>query len=129
MPLRKLWWLDLKGGGLRSLSLLPRVGRLKYLELWLIKGLNDIGAIGELPDLQFHFLQALRQVTRLPSLRGCTSLRRVHLQTMRGLRDLSGLAEAPALEELRVVDGSPLQPADFECLERSKPRAPLSGRG
>jgi hypothetical protein len=72
---------------------------IKYLELWKILGLTDIGVISSLTGLQYLFLQSLRKIVRLPDLRRLPRLRRLHLQDMKGLSDLSALASAPALEE------------------------------
>lgn len=116
VPLRRLRSLDLKLGGTRDLGLLPRVGELRYLELWMIRGLTDIGAVGQVATLRILFLQALRQVERLPDFRAATELRRVRLETMKGLRDLSPLATAPALEALECYDMRHLQPEDFAPL-------------
>ena len=44
LPMRGLRSLDIKLGGTRDLGLLPRVGELWYLELWMIRGLTDISA-------------------------------------------------------------------------------------
>ena len=52
----------------------------------------------------------LRQVNVLPPMRGLTSLRRVWLETMKGVTDLSPLRDAPALRQLALVDMSHLQP-------------------
>ena len=54
-------------------------------------------------------------VDRLPSLRGCINLRRVHLETMKGLTDLRPVADAPGLEELLIVDMPHLNPDDRSC--------------
>jgi hypothetical protein len=62
------------------------------------------------------FLQALRQVERLPDLSGAPPLRRVHLETMRGLRDLRPLATAPALEDVVLIDMPHLKPEDLRPL-------------
>ena len=70
LPLKGLRSLDLKLGGTRDLGLLPRVGELWYLELWMIRGLTDITAVGTIPSLRVLFLQALRQVEALPDLQG-----------------------------------------------------------
>jgi len=110
LPLARLRKLDLKLGGTRDLRLLPRIGRLSYVELWLIRGLDDVGPVAEIETLQHLFLQALKQVTVLPSFAGSTALRRVDLQTMKGLDDLSPLAEASNLEILNLVDMRHLQP-------------------
>ena len=116
LPLTGLLRLDIKLGGTKHLSLLPRIGKLHYLELWMIKGLSDISPIGELTQLRYLFLQALKNVTALPDLRRAKHLRRVHLETMKGLRDLRPLATAPALEQLALVSMCHLQPADLKCL-------------
>jgi internalin A len=116
LPLKRLLALDLKLGGTKDLTLLPEIGKLQYLELWMVKGLSDISPIGRLPHLRYLFLEALRRVEKLPDLSTATELRRVHLQTMKGLRDLRPLATAPALEEILLVDMGHLQPDDLRCL-------------
>jgi hypothetical protein len=116
LPLHRLLSLDIKLGGTKDLNLLPRVGALRYLELWLIKGLSDISAVGELPQLRYLFLQALKQVDRLPDLSKCMALRRVHLEAMKGLRDLKPLTTAPRLEELVLIDMPHLKPDDLRPL-------------
>lgn len=116
LPLRELWWLELKLGGITDLSLLPQIGRLKYLELLMIKGLSDLSAIGRLGSLQCLVLHALKNVTELPSFEGLNDLRRVTLITMKGLKSIGAVAAAPALEELQVLGGSALLPKDFAPL-------------
>ena len=116
LPLKGLRSLDLKLGGTHDLGLLPRVGELWYLELWMIRGLTDITAVGTIPSLRVLFLQALRQVEALPDLRAATSLRRIRLETMKGLRDLRPLATAPALEAIELIDMRHLQPEDLAPL-------------
>jgi hypothetical protein len=116
VPLRRLRSLDLKLGGTRDLGVLPRVGELRYLELWMIRGLTDVSAVGQIPSLRVLFLQALRQVDSLPDFRRATELRRVRLETMKGLRDLSPLATAPALEGVELIDMRHLQPGDLAPL-------------
>jgi hypothetical protein len=115
-PLKRLRSLDLKLGGTHDLRLLPRVGELRYLELWMIRGLTDVSAVGQIPSLRSLFLQALRQVEALPDFRQAAELRRIRLETMKGLRDLRPLATAPALEGVELIDMRHLQPADLAPL-------------
>ena len=130
LPLTGLRSLDLKLGGTRDLGLLPRVGQLRYLELWMIKGLSDVSAIGGIESLRSLFLQALLQVRALPDLSRLTALRRVHLETMKGLSDLRPLATAPALEELLLIDMRHLTPEDLRPLVGlSRLRAVTPGLG
>jgi hypothetical protein len=116
VPLRRLRSLDLKLGGTRDLGLLPRVGELRYLELWMIRGLTDVSPVGRIPSLRALFLQALRQVDALPDFRRAVELRRVRLETMKSLRDLSPLATAPALEGIELIDMRHLKPEDLAPL-------------
>ena len=43
--LQDLRALDLKLGGTRNLELLPQVGQLGYLEIWMVKGLSDLSPL------------------------------------------------------------------------------------
>lgn len=115
-PLKQLRALALKLGGTKNLDLLPRMGSLRYLELWMVKGLSDVGAVGELSKLKYLFLQSMKNVTALPDLDRGSELRGVHLETMKGLKDLTPLGVLTHLEQLAVYDMSHLQPADFQFL-------------
>jgi len=116
LPLRSLRALEIKLGGTTDLRLLPRIGEVRYLELWLIRGLEDIAPIGRMASLRSVFLQALKRVEHLPDFSGATSLRRLHLMQMKGLRDLRPLATAPALEELLLIEMPQLQVEDLRPL-------------
>lgn len=110
LGLRSLRSLDIKLGGIRDLSLLPRLGPLTYLELWLIRGLADVSAIGEVVTLEKLKLESLRQVTSLPDLARLERLTEVELSNLKGLTDLRALATAPNLEHLLVIDAGHLAP-------------------
>jgi hypothetical protein len=103
LPLKNLSSLAIKLGGTKDLRLLPQIGALKYLELWMIRGLSDISVIGNVTTLQNVFLQALKNVSELPSFSRLTKLRRITLDTMKGLSSLARIADAPELEELVVL--------------------------
>ena len=59
--LPQLWSLDIKLGGIKDLSAIANKGSIKYLELWQIRGLSDIGVVSSLGGLQSLFLQSLRK--------------------------------------------------------------------
>ncbi len=113
--LERLWSLDLKLGGTKNLGLLPELKSLKYLELWMVKGLDDVTQIASTISLQSIFLQALRRVETVPPLSALVHLRRAWIETMKGLRDLRPFAAAPHLEEFGAVDMRHPQPEDFRC--------------
>jgi hypothetical protein len=114
--LDRLRSLDIKLGGIKDLSLLPEIGRLEYVELWMVRGLTDVRALGYVGTLRFAFLQALRRVESLPDFSRSTALERLHLETMKGLRSLKAVARAPALTDLVVVDVPQFRVDDFRCL-------------
>ena len=109
-PLGRLLSFDLKLGGTKDLRLLPEIGKLRSLEVWMVKGLRDLTVIPDIHTLQYLFLQALKQVSELPSFRELHSLHRVDLETMKGLTDLRTVADAPALEDLLILDMPHLKP-------------------
>ncbi|RBY95085.1 hypothetical protein DQ237_15325 [Blastococcus sp. TF02-8] len=118
LPLTGLRALDLKLGGTRDLSLLPQVGKLEYLELWMVRGLDDLTPVAGTTTLRHLFLQALSRVTELPDLSRLAQLEVVHLETMTGITDLTPLLTAPSLREVSLVDMGHLQPADVGVLAR-----------
>jgi hypothetical protein len=119
LAMEHLAHLDISLGGTRDLTLLPRIGRLRHLSLWQIRGLDDVSFIRDLECLSELVLQALKNVASLPDLDRLPNLTRVTLETMKGLRDLAPLRTAPALEELLIVDARHLAPEDLH--RRAKP--------
>lgn len=128
-PCRKLWSLDIKLGGTRDLSALAG-SKLKYLELWQIHGFDDVGVVSELVHLQNLFLQSLPRIRELPSLNRLTSLRRIILDNMSGLRNFDALLHAPALEELAIISANKVEPADLQpVLSSGKLKRASAGLG
>ena len=109
-PMRRLRSLYIGLGGTADLSLLADLPALEELELWRIRGMRDVSAIGAAVNLRELRLQAMRTVTALPSLRNLGQLRRASLDTMKGITDLRPVAEAPALDELLLIAMCHLEP-------------------
>jgi hypothetical protein len=114
-PLGGLRSLALKLGGTSQLGMLAGLARLRYLELWMVRGLSDLAAVAQLPELRYLFLQDLKAVRSLPSFRPLRELRRVHIENLKGLSDLAPIAEAPGLEELLVINMRHLPVERFAC--------------
>jgi hypothetical protein len=119
LPLEHLLDLEIRLGGTKNLQTLGEISKLRYLHLWLIRGLSDLAPIGRMQALQNLFLQALKNVTLLPDFGACGALRRVVLYQMKGIRDLSSLAAAPALDELAVLSMPQLTAESFRPLAAS----------
>ncbi len=99
-------------GGTNDLTELHDLRNLKYLELWRILGLEDIEVISTLTGLQSLFLQELTRITKLPPCNELVSLRRIFLDNLKNLDDLSALVGAPVLSEFSHVF-SKLSPEDY----------------
>ena len=113
LPLRRLEHFALKLGATKDLRELPDIGRLRYFEAFLVRGLADLAPVAALPALECLYLQALKRVTKLPSFRAARVLRWVLLWTMRGLKNLAPLADAPGLRNLVAYDMRHLAPEAF----------------
>jgi hypothetical protein len=109
-PLKHLWSLDIKLGGIRSFEGIEGKATIKYRELWQIRDLQDADVLRSLPGLQNVFLQSLPRIRALPRLDACRALRRVVLQNMKGLGDFAALEQGPALEEFALIEGNRQQP-------------------
>jgi hypothetical protein len=83
----------------------------------MIRGLNDLDMIGNLKNLRYLFLQDLKNVTRLPSFRTMDSLRRCHVENLKGLSDLTPISEAPNLGEMVIVGMNHLRADDFRSFK------------
>lgn len=116
VPLRSLRALDIKLGGTTDIQLLPNIGELRYLELWMVRGLAELSPVSAVESLRFLFLQALRRVEALPDFSRMPDLRGVNIETMKGLTDVCGLSDATGLEELFLIDMAHLRPEDVGCL-------------
>jgi len=128
--LPRLWSLDIKLGGIQNLSAISGKESIKYLELWQIRGLSDIGFVSSLTGLQHLFLQSLRNVSRMPDLSKLARLRRLSLENMKGLRDVSAIRQAPALEQFIHVAAQNIRPEQYlDLLDNPTLRELLIGFG
>lgn len=116
LPLRDLREFELRLGGTTNLRHLPEIGKIRYLEIWMVRGLSDLSPLSEMGHLRTLFLQALRSVTVLPDMTKMTELQTVYLWTMKGVRDMSPLMSAPSLRNLLIYDAGHMQPEDIACL-------------
>ncbi len=115
LPFKKLRKLQLFLGSTRNLSLLPQLAALEELWLMRITQLADLGVLADLTGLKTLKLDWMRNVTALPSLHRHDRLENFELSAMKGLRDLSPIAAAPALRRLAIGEMRQLTPDSFRC--------------
>lgn len=99
--------------GIKNFSVLEYLPNIKYLELWLIKGLKDISFVSNMKRLQNIHLESLTNIEELPSLDKLGDLRRIELMNLNGLRNINALKTAPRLQDFFYTDIKKLQPIDL----------------
>jgi len=119
--LPRLSWLDIRGGSGTSLSIVEGCTHLRYLSINQVRGLQDLSTVGSMDNLIYVAVYGQPQLTRMPSFARLRQLRRADLGSLKGLRDISGLFAAPALEELVLMKMVRLSAADIDLLAGYKP--------
>jgi hypothetical protein len=107
---------DIKLGGTINLESLPKFTKLKYIELWQIRKFTDLTPVFKTKSLECIFIQSLKNVFCLPSMKELINLKCFHIENMKGLDDFRPIIDAPALEDLRLVDMTHLKVEDIEPL-------------
>lgn len=115
LPLKNLEILDIRLGGSKDFSALGNLTNLKSLSLLKILSLHDLSFISKLHRLQFLKVDSCKKISTIPNLIDLRCLRRVHLERMRGLTDISGIANAPKIEDLIIMESESLLPENLEC--------------
>jgi hypothetical protein len=113
--LGQLRTLSLAGGTSKGLSHLPQFGKLTSLTLGRLRYLADLSPLAQLSQLKDLRSFWQPKIKRIPSFRHLKSLRTVEFDTLKGLTDLTGLAEAPSLEKITIV-GARLDPGILKPL-------------
>jgi hypothetical protein len=90
-------------GSVPSIDPIGELRNLKALELMRVRKLGELSPLSAATSLQYLALGDMKQVEKMPDCSRLKSLRRVYLDTMNGVTDLSGLTKAPKLEDLIVV--------------------------
>ncbi len=116
LPLTRLQRFTSGLGTVRSLELLPDVGRLELVELYRLRGSHDLAPLAGIPSLRYLVLGSTRSVTSLPSFAGSPELRWISLDTMLGITELRPVAAAPNLEVLLLVGMRKLRVDDLRPL-------------
>jgi hypothetical protein len=111
--LNKLWSVDLKLGGIKDFSALYKLPGIKYLELWMVKGVSDVSFISKMTSLQNLHLESLANISQLPSFKKLKKLRRVRLMNLKVLKRLDQLKKAPGLQDFIFTVIDQHQPEDL----------------
>ena len=99
-----LEFLDLRGVSGTSLGAVDGCRHLRFLQVNQVRGVSDLDLLPTLTSLELLSLYGQPKVTHLPSFAPLTKLRRAELGSLKGLSGLTGLHDAPALEELVLMN-------------------------
>jgi len=102
--MRELESLDIRFGGTKDFSELGKLKGMKSLALLKIINLKDVSFLAEMTNLQYIEINSCKKIIEFPSLLNLKNLRRIVLETMKGLRDISGVSKAPFLEDLIIME-------------------------
>lgn len=102
-------------GSFKNLSFLAET-KLRYLELWQVRGLltEDLETVANASCIEALMLDTLAKVTTLPRL---DHIRRLHMREMNGLTNLDALGLAKKLEELIMEGANKLTPHSLTPLK------------
>ena len=110
--LEELWIQGLRLKGWDSLGQLRQV---KVITLFNLRQ-DDFGFLGVMESLQIIHFDRCSGLVSIPSLHKLSVLRRLILDTVNRLEDLSGAASAPVLEDVVVMGADAIEPKAFDCL-------------
>lgn len=126
-PLKNLEQLWISFGSLPDIDPIAELPKLKALQMLWVRKLRDLSPLSAVKTLQYLALGAMKQVERMPDCSRLKSLRRVYLDTMNGITDLSGLTKAPNLDDLIVVESKIEADVFNPIVASSKPKRATVG--
>jgi hypothetical protein len=112
-PLPSLKLLELSSITAATLNSLAPLKRLERLQIADFTTLRDVGALQALASLRSLYLGGFPRLSKLPSLAGSSKLSDVDLYLLPALASLRGVADAPALSKLSVIECDRLRVAAF----------------
>jgi hypothetical protein len=116
--IKKLWWLDIRGGSATNLEVAKGVDKLQYLAVNQVRGMCDLSLVSQMATLRYLNLYGLSKVTQLPSCAKLAKLERASVGQMRGLGSLHGLLQAPNLRELELANKISISETDVNEIIR-----------
>ena len=108
--------LDIRGGGVKDYSFLASLTTLKAIAFMDLRALIKVDFLKELTNLEFISLDGCSNIETIPSLKPLNRLKRVELESMKRLKDICGIADAPNIKELIVnMPKLNLKTEHFKC--------------
>ena len=103
-------------GGMSDLSVVSSLADIEHIQLWRVRGLDNLDWLAGSSALKILELGALSKVKELPSFQRLTNLEKVHLEQMNGLQCISALKDARNLESVHISQMNQLPMESYESL-------------
>ena len=97
--LQALQILKLMYGNIKDLTGIQSLTGLKYIGISRVRGINDFKAIDHLKALEFLHLEGLNYIEKLPEISAYSWLKKIKLENLANLQDITNLSRANKLVE------------------------------
>lgn len=116
---KSLTSLRIQHGSIINIPSTRLISNLNKLDLWKIKGLDDLNWLGSLTNLCSLELGGLSDIQSLPELSKLKQLSYIQLDQLKSLTSLAPIAKLPALARLHVVGMNQIPMEDYLALAKS----------
>ena len=113
-PLTNLEYVWLQRSQLKDFGTLRNLKQLKAIKLFRLPKLENINFLEDMKSLQYINLDSCSNITEFPDLQQLKHLRRVFIDTMMRLNNISKIAKAPNLDDLIVINSKELPVTCFD---------------
>jgi len=106
--------LDIRRGQIKKFETIATLSKLKGISLEGLKT-SDLDFIASISSLQVIVLIEVKNIISFPSLKNLVHLRRIHLELLKDLEDIQGIAHASKLKEIIIMETPKLKPESLQC--------------
>ncbi len=117
--LNKLEEIWIQGIRLKDWNSLRQLKQIKAITLFNLRQEN-LSFLEDMKNLQIIKINRCSKVKAIPSLKNLHQLRRVILETVNSIEDISGISQAPNLKDIIVMGADSLSPEEFDCFKSNK---------
>ncbi len=107
-----LHYVDLHNEALNDLSWLSNAKNLEEIELWYTRGVRSLKGLENHTSLRRVYIEGLTHLTDISALGSCTGLQQITMGEVFDLADISPIVKLPRLNDLQIY-GSQLDDVNF----------------
>lgn len=107
-----LHYVDLHNEALNDLSWLSNAKDLEEIELWYTRGVRSLKGLEDHTSLRRVYIEGLTHLTDISALESCSGLQQITMSEVFDLADISPIVKLPRLNDLQIY-GSQLDDVNF----------------